>query len=150
MRIRIISATDPAAPDVGLGELIADAGDYPEAQAMAWTGTLAAFNAAFSDITWVLVEDGPTVAAASSMSAVAGPGGSEWAVIFTGTRPAYRGRGLSRVAKQALHQLAARRGASGLTTTNEAGNTGIRALNASLGYRVVGGEVRMVRQVNAR
>jgi GNAT superfamily N-acetyltransferase len=145
MRIQVISGADPAAATSGLDGLIAETGDFPEAHEVGWTVDQGAFTRMFADITWVLVKDAETVAAAASMSTLAGPGGSEWAVIFTGTRPAYRGRGLSRAAKQALHLLAFRRGATGLTTMNEADNTAIRALNATLGYRVVGGEVRMLR-----
>jgi GNAT superfamily N-acetyltransferase len=145
MRLKVIRGADPEADSIGLDGLIADTGDFPGAQEMGWAPNHAAFSRVFSDITWMLVLDGDMVGSAASMSADAGPGGSEWGVVFTGTRPAYRGRGLSRAAKQALHQLAARRGATGLTTMNESANAGIRALNASLGYRVVGGELRMLR-----
>ena len=145
MRIKVISGADPEADAKGLDGLIADTGDFPGAQEMGWAANHMAFSRLFSDITWVLVLDGDTVASAASLSAYAGPGGSEWAVVFTGTRPAYRGRGLSRAAKQALHQLAARRGATGVVTMNDAANSGIRALNASMGYRPVGGELRMMR-----
>lgn len=62
--------------------------------------------------------------------------GVEAHVFYTGIDPAYRGRGLAVLAKQAFHREAARRGARVATTENEQHNTGIRHVNELLGYRI--------------
>lgn len=61
--------------------------------------------------------------------------GAEVHVFYTGVDPAYRGRGLAVLAKQALHREARRAGARAATTENEQHNTGIRHVNEQLGYR---------------
>ncbi|MEZ5095627.1 MAG: hypothetical protein R2731_05655 [Nocardioides sp.] len=68
-------------------------------------------------------------------------------VVYTGVRPDARGRGLARLAKQALHVAAARLGASSAVTDNEDDNAGIRAVNAALGYRRVLGRYWVSRAV---
>ncbi|MFN8156101.1 MAG: GNAT family N-acetyltransferase [Candidatus Nanopelagicales bacterium] len=72
--------------------------------------------------------------------------GEEWTVVYTGTVPSARGRGFARLAKQHLHSIAARDGVVRVVTSNEEENVGIRALNASLGYRPTVGEVRVRRE----
>jgi GNAT superfamily N-acetyltransferase len=57
-------------------------------------------------------------------------------ISWTGVGPIYRGRGLGRLVKQEAHRLAAAAGATRAVTENEEHNTGIRRVNASLGYRV--------------
>jgi GNAT superfamily N-acetyltransferase len=54
---------------------------------------------------------------------------------LTGTLPAYRGRGLARLAKLAVVRAALERGVTEITTENDADNAPILGLNASLGYR---------------
>jgi GNAT superfamily N-acetyltransferase len=67
---------------------------------------------------------------------------TDWDVFYTGVHPGARGRGLARVAKAALHDDLAQLGATRLETYNEAGNAGIRHVNASLGYVRVKGARR--------
>ena len=74
---------------------------------------------------------------------------TEWDVYYTGVHPSARGRGLARVAKAALHDDLVRLGATRLETYNEAGNAGIRHVNASLGYVRVKGARRHRRDLAA-
>jgi GNAT superfamily N-acetyltransferase len=74
---------------------------------------------------------------------------ADWDVLYTGVLPAARGRGLARVAKAALHDDLARLGATRLETYNEAGNAGIRHVNAALGYVRVKGARRHRRDLAA-
>jgi GNAT superfamily N-acetyltransferase len=64
-------------------------------------------------------------------------------IAYTGVRRAFRGRGLGFLLKQHAHRLAAAGGATVTRTMNEAGNTGIRHVNAKLGYRKVYGSYRL-------
>lgn len=70
-------------------------------------------------------------------------------IAYTGVGRAYRGRGLAFTLKQYGHRLAASAGATACHTMNEASNTGIRQVNARLGYRVVGGAYRLRAQRDA-
>jgi GNAT superfamily N-acetyltransferase len=63
------------------------------------------------------------------------PGDGIGAVGYTGVDPAFRGRGLGRLAKQHLHHQAAGLGVRRMFTDNEANNHGIRRVNAAMGYR---------------
>lgn len=74
---------------------------------------------------------------------------TDWDVLYTGVHPAARGRGLARVAKSALHDDLVRLGATRLETYNEAGNAGIRRVNASLGYVRLKGARRHRRDLSA-
>ncbi|MFI7217601.1 GNAT family N-acetyltransferase [Micromonospora maritima] len=56
---------------------------------------------------------------------------------FTGTLPAYRGRGLARLTKQAALHVAATRGVRTAYTSNDEANAPMLAINARLGYRPV-------------
>lgn len=71
-------------------------------------------------------------------------------VSYTGVDPAYRGRGLARLAKQALHVAARAAGVDTCYTDNEEHNTGIRRVNAELGYEVVVGVWRRERRLVPR
>jgi GNAT superfamily N-acetyltransferase len=71
--------------------------------------------------------------------------GAELGIAYTGVGRAFRGRGLAFALKQYTHRLAADAGATVCRTTNEEQNSGIRAVNARLGYRVVGGHFRVRR-----
>jgi GNAT superfamily N-acetyltransferase len=71
--------------------------------------------------------------------------GGVLAIAYTGVGRAYRGRGLAFLLKQYGHRIAADAGATLCHTMNEASNTGIRQVNARLGYRVVGGAYRLRR-----
>lgn len=61
-------------------------------------------------------------------------------IAWTGVDPAFRGHGYAVLLKQALHRMARDAGAGECRTTNEEHNTGIRRVNAELGYRVEYGE----------
>ncbi|WBB74258.1 GNAT family N-acetyltransferase [Micromonospora sp. WMMD1128] len=56
---------------------------------------------------------------------------------FTGTLPAYRGRGLARLTKLAALHTAAARGVRTAYTSNDEANAPMLAINARLGYRRV-------------
>ncbi len=56
-------------------------------------------------------------------------------VVYTGVDPALRGRGLARLAKEVLHAELAATGVTTCVTNNADDNTGIRHVNAQLGYR---------------
>ncbi|KAA1419390.1 GNAT family N-acetyltransferase [Nocardioides humilatus] len=66
-------------------------------------------------------------------------------IHYTGVGQAFRGRGLAFSLKQEAHVRAAAAGATRSYTTNEASNTGIRHVNAQLGYRIVTGDYRIRR-----
>ncbi len=65
--------------------------------------------------------------------------GEEAHLAYTGVDPAFRGRGLGYVVKQEIHRLAYDAGARTCDTSNEANNSGIRHVNAVLGYQKVSG-----------
>lgn len=64
---------------------------------------------------------------------------------LTGTLPEYRRRGLARLAKLATIRWAAAGGVEWMLTANAEANTGMRALNESLGYRPAGTQALYVR-----
>ena len=74
---------------------------------------------------------------------------TEWDVHYTGVLPSARGRGLAALAKSVLHDDLSRLGATRLETYNEAGNAGIRHVNAALGYVRVKGARRHRRDLAA-
>ncbi|HWJ82371.1 MAG TPA: GNAT family N-acetyltransferase [Nocardioides sp.] len=66
-------------------------------------------------------------------------------IHYTGVGQRFRGRNIGFALKQFAHRVAAERGATSSFTTNEESNTGIRHVNARLGYQVVGGMYRLRR-----
>jgi len=70
-------------------------------------------------------------------------------VAYSGVDPAYRGRGLAALVKQHAAVEAQAAGATEALTSNEEHNTGIRRINAELGYIVRNGVYRMVGPVPA-
>lgn len=66
-------------------------------------------------------------------------------IAYTGVGRAFRGRNLAFSLKQYAHLLAAEAGATVCHTMNEESNTGIRRINAQLGYQVSGGVYRLRR-----
>lgn len=64
---------------------------------------------------------------------------------MTGTMPAYRGRGLARLAKLATIRWAKEQGLEAILTGNAEANVGMLHLNESLGYRPVLTETHYVR-----
>ena len=75
--------------------------------------------------------------------AIAGDGGVEGSVAYTGVDPAFRGRGLGRLVKQHVHHRAHESGVRRLTTDNEEHNEGIRRLNDEMGFTTAYGVYRM-------
>ncbi len=69
-------------------------------------------------------------------------------VGMTGVRTAWRSRGVARALKHAMHARAMHAGARCVTTDNDARNTGMLALNASLGYRLERTTVRLRRALH--
>ncbi len=65
-------------------------------------------------------------------------------IAYSGVDPRFRGRGLMRLVKQRAHRVAADLGATVSRTNNEEHNSGIRRINAELGYVVRCGVYRMV------
>ncbi|QKJ19716.1 GNAT family N-acetyltransferase [Microbacterium hominis] len=69
--------------------------------------------------------------------------GTDADVLLTAVHPDHRRRGLARALKQEMHREAFERGFRRLATSNEASNTGIRALNREMGYVRVRGAHRL-------
>jgi GNAT superfamily N-acetyltransferase len=161
-RLRALPATPPTVPagttlivvddtvgatpaeDALLARLVDESDTSPERVELGWNTTPAMFRRFFASMVWVVaVVDG--VPAAMTSGAPRPDGG--WTIIYSGTRPDHRGRGLARLVKDALHAEVRRRGGTDVETMNEERNVAIRALNASLGYEAVSGEYRL-RRVN--
>lgn len=66
-------------------------------------------------------------------------------IFYAGVDPAFRGRGLALLLKQQAHVVAAAVGATQVLTQNEENNTGIRRINAELGFRQLYVEHRLFR-----
>ncbi len=75
--------------------------------------------------------------------AIAGDGGDDGSVAYTGVDPAFRGRGLGRLVKQHVHHRAHESGVVRLSTDNEEHNEGIRRLNDEMGFTTAYGVYRM-------
>jgi len=91
---------------------------------------------------WVVAWDGDKAIAHTDADMVPD---ADWQIGFTVVAPGYRGRGLSRNIKQILHQYGVQQGAPGFETENEERISAIRSLNESMGYRVIGGDYRLIR-----
>ncbi len=65
---------------------------------------------------------------------------------FTGTMPAFRGRGLARAAKLASIRWAAESGVTSMLTMNDETNAPMLAINRKLGYRPLVRRVEYVRE----
>ncbi|MYX76390.1 GNAT family N-acetyltransferase [Streptomyces sp. SID3915] len=92
-------------------------------------------------LTSVVVVDGEVAA----FSAAQTDGESRYGTAMTGTRRAYRGRGLAKLAKtDSLHRARAA-GYTDAYTGNDAGNAPMLAINTWFGYTVCATEVRHVR-----
>jgi GNAT superfamily N-acetyltransferase len=68
---------------------------------------------------------------------------------FTGTLPAYRGRGLATAAKRYALRVAAEKGVRQVTTSNAEENAAMRAINRRLGFKPIGEHVILARDLEA-
>ncbi len=144
---RMVTGADVAASGLDVDGFLGQVGDYPEVEIYGSRITNGILLQMAPDLVWVLIVDADGVLAGSSLMPTSeGP----WFIGFTGSSPRARGRGLARAAKQAVHRYAFESGARSVRTTNEERNERMRALNASMGYAKVSGDLRLVRRVNGR
>jgi len=139
-----IRVVDPlsARDDAAVARLYADSDTSPEADEIGettWSTQLDAAAAGGTGGRLVLLD---VAGVPVAMSLAQQESDTDWEVHYTGVHPSARGRGLARVAKAALHNDLVRLGATRLETYNEAGNAGIRHVNATLGYVRVKGARR--------
>jgi len=97
-----------------------------------------------------LAAEGSTVVLAGerpvSFALVVADGEGRAANDMTGTLPAFRRRGLARLAKLGTIRWAAASEVGSIVTSNAEENAGIRALNAGLGYRRIGTQTFFLRE----
>ncbi|MFF7182292.1 GNAT family N-acetyltransferase [Streptomyces sp. NPDC008121] len=118
------------------GDVGAELTDYAHWLATTWNHPL--FD---PGLTTVAVVDGRPVA----FSAAQTDGRGRYNSAMTGTDPAFRGRGLAKLAKtHSLHRARAA-GCTEAFTGNDAGNAPMLAINTWFGYEVCATEVRHVR-----
>ncbi|MFF9853208.1 GNAT family N-acetyltransferase [Streptomyces litmocidini] len=120
------------------GDVGAELDDYAHWRETIWEHPL--FDRA---LTTVAVVDG--VPAAFSAAQTDGLG--RYCSGMTGTAPAFRGRGLAKLAKTASLHRARAAGCGEAFTSNDAGNGPMLAINKWFGYEVCATEVRHVRTV---
>lgn len=120
------------------GDVGVELTDYEHWLATTWNHPL--FNA---ELTTVAVVDGVPAAFSAAQTDGAGRYGSG----MTGTAPAFRGRGLAKLAKNdSLHRARAA-GCTEAYTGNDTGNGPMLAINTWFGYEICATEVRYVRTV---
>lgn len=118
------------------GDVGAELNDYEHWLATTWNHPL--FD---RDLTTVAVVDGRPAA----FSAAQTDGSGRYSTGMTGTDPAFRGRGLAKLAKNdSLHRARAA-GCTEAFTGNDAGNGPMLAINEWFGYEICATEVRHVR-----
>ncbi|MGA5066679.1 GNAT family N-acetyltransferase [Streptomyces exfoliatus] len=120
------------------GDVGAELADYAHWLATTWEHPL--LDRA---LTTVAVVDG--VPAAFSAAQTDGLG--RYATGMTGTSPAFRGRGLAKLAKNASLHRARAAGCTEAFTGNDAGNGPMLAINRWFGYEIGATEVRHVRTI---
>ncbi|MFB7940469.1 GNAT family N-acetyltransferase [Streptomyces sp. NPDC056049] len=118
------------------GDVKAELDDYPHWLESTWNHPLHARS-----LTVVAVVEG--VPAAFSAARTDGLG--RYSSGMTGTAPAFRGRGLAKLAKNASLHRARSAGCTEAFTGNDAGNGPMLAINEWFGYTVDATEVRYVR-----
>jgi GNAT superfamily N-acetyltransferase len=140
VRLVRVAASEP--DDVDIDAFLDLVGDYPEAEVYGDRLSNALVLEICPEASWVVLLDDDGVLAGTALDS---RDGQEWYVLFTGSVPRARGRGLARAVKQAAHRIAFEGGASSVRTTNEDRNERMRALNESLGYQRVSGDLRLFR-----
>lgn len=144
---RVVTGADVATSGLDVDGFLGQVGDYPEVEIYGSRITNDILLQMAPDLVWVLLVDAEGILAVSSLMPMEeGP----WYIGFTGSAPRARGRGTARAAKQAAHRYAFDSGARAIRTTNEERNERMRALNASMGYAKVSGDLRLIRRVNSR
>ncbi|MFB6440305.1 GNAT family N-acetyltransferase [Streptomyces sp. NPDC056411] len=135
---RLLYAADAEAAADEPGDVPADAMTYEDWLLRTWEHPLVDL-----DLTTAVLVDGEV--AAFSVAATDGLG--RYSSAMTGTRRAFRGRGLARLAKTASLHRARDAGCTEAFTGNDAANAPMLAVNRSLGYRPCAEEWRYVREV---
>ncbi|MEU6893729.1 GNAT family N-acetyltransferase [Streptomyces sp. NPDC046557] len=97
------------------------------------------------DLTTVVLVDGVVAAFSAARTDGAGRYGS----AMTGTRRAYRGRGLAKLAKTASLHRALAAGCTEALTGNDAGNAAMLAVNKWFGYEIRATETRFAKRLAA-
>jgi GNAT superfamily N-acetyltransferase len=129
-----------------INRLLVVSATHTEVVELGWPILLVAdMQAMEPNLVWTSVWHESKVVALSA----AGDEGAHWHIHYTGVDPHYRNKGLGGAAKSALHEYGIEHGATVFDTHNEERNEPMRALNTQLGYRVVGGQYRYVRQPSA-
>ncbi|WP_433893643.1 GNAT family N-acetyltransferase [Streptomyces sp. CA-111067] len=123
------------------GDVAADAMSYADWRVQTWDRP--GFDA---DLTTAVVVDGVVAALAIAHT----DGRERYWSGGTGTRRAYRGRGLAKAAKTHSLHLARAAGFKEAFTNNDDGNEPMLAVNRWLGYRPCGSEWRYIRDLPAR
>ena len=90
-----------------------------------------------------VVLDGDDVAAFAFLKVA----GARAQHVFTGTRRAYRGRGLATAAKRFALRALAEKGVTRITTSNAEENAAMRAINRRLGFEQIGEHVILARDL---
>ncbi|MFF8512142.1 GNAT family N-acetyltransferase [Streptomyces sp. NPDC015492] len=120
------------------GDVGAELDDYAHWLATTWQHPL--FDRALTTV--AVVEGVP-----AAFSAAQTDGLGRYSTGMTGTAPAYRGRGLAKLAKNASLHRARAAGLTEALTGNDTGNAPILAINEWFGYQVAAREVRHVRKI---
>ncbi|WP_405589559.1 GNAT family N-acetyltransferase [Streptomyces sp. NBC_01190] len=123
------------------GDVAADAISFPDWRAITWDRP--DFDAGLST---VAVVDGQVAA----LVIVQTDGEARYWSGGTGTRRAFRGRGLAKAAKTHSLRLARARGLRAAYTSNDDGNGPMLAVNRWLGYQPCGTEWRYIRDLTDR
>jgi GNAT superfamily N-acetyltransferase len=143
-RVETKTSAELSESDVqAINRLLVASATHPEVVDLGWPVLLVADMQEMEDhLVWTPVWHDEQVVAVST----AGDEGAHWHIHYTGVDPQHRGKGLGRAAKSALHEYGIAHGAQVFDTHNEERNDAMRALNTSLGYKVIGGQFRYRRQ----
>ncbi|MFD4245749.1 GNAT family N-acetyltransferase [Streptomyces sp. NPDC058525] len=120
------------------GDVAAEFDDYEEWLAHTWSSP-----DLDKELTAVVLVDGVVAA----FTAARTDGGTRYATAMTGTRRAFRGRGLAKLAKTASLHRARAAGYTEAFTGNDAGNAPMLAINKWFGYEICASETRYTRKL---